>query len=65
MLGPEGGEIVVRASTAQQVEAAAHAVLSMNESRKALQLAYSAMFVHADCDACSTALEAVNTALNS
>jgi hypothetical protein len=63
-VGPGGEEVLIRASTLGRAQSIARAVLSGTGSVEALGKARSAMFPHADCEACNQALEQVERALN-
>jgi hypothetical protein len=58
-----GEEVIIRASTPDRAETIARAVRSADKNNKALQHAYSALFVHGDCERCNRALEDVMAAL--
>jgi hypothetical protein len=62
VVGPDGEEVVVRASTAVRAEDFAHAVCSAEISLNALRKAHTALYPQAD-PASSEALEAAETAL--
>jgi hypothetical protein len=61
--GPNAEEVVVRAVSLGQAEAAARALRLAAESPAVMKRAYNALFVHGDCESCCAAAEAVGAVL--